>query len=128
MIVVPFEPLGVYAFRIILDGDHPGSAIVSLLCIIRAQQHFPRLTGNYQHSGRHTRSKIISNNETDVIQTVVKCVYRVTVHPLSIYPGPLLAKFTDLYGAYHAASGDLHLDILRCHQQYGQPRKLTSAQ
>ncbi len=39
-----------------------------------------------------------------------------------------MAKFTDMYGAYHAATGDLHLDILRCHQQYGEPRKLASIQ
>lgn len=67
------------------------------------------------------------NNEIDIIQTVAKCIYQITLHPLSKYPGPLIAKFTNLYGAYHAAVGDLHLDILRCHQQHGQRLEFTSS-
>ncbi|ORY69073.1 putative cytochrome P450 [Pseudomassariella vexata] len=46
-------------------------------------------------------------------------VYRAFFHPLAKYPGPLLSKFTNLYSAYHAWKGDIHLDVLRCHQKYG---------
>ncbi|KYK57384.1 cytochrome P450 [Drechmeria coniospora] len=46
-------------------------------------------------------------------------VYRAVFHPLSKYPGPFLAKFTNLYSAWHAWKGDIHLDIYRCHQKYG---------
>ncbi|KAI0551333.1 cytochrome P450 [Xylaria curta] len=47
-------------------------------------------------------------------------VYRIFFHPLAKYPGPLLARVTNLYSAYHAWRGDIHLDIWRCHQTYGQ--------
>ncbi|KUJ22174.1 cytochrome P450 [Mollisia scopiformis] len=51
---------------------------------------------------------------------VVFCLYRVTLHPYAKYPGPFLAKFTSLYGAYHAYHGDIHLDVERCHKKYGK--------
>ena len=46
-------------------------------------------------------------------------VHRLKFHPYSKYPGPLLAKLTNLYGLYHAYVGDLHLDVWRCHERYG---------
>ena len=45
--------------------------------------------------------------------------YRVYLHPLARYPGPLVAKITDLYSTYHAWKGDRHLEFWRCHEQYG---------
>ncbi|KAF5864593.1 hypothetical protein ETB97_007151 [Aspergillus alliaceus] len=47
------------------------------------------------------------------------CIYRVWFHPLAKYPGPLLAKVTNLYGGYYAWKGDLHIDMMRCHEKYG---------
>ena len=46
-------------------------------------------------------------------------VYRIHFHPLAKYPGPLLAKFTDLHSTYHAWKGDRHLEFWRCHEKYG---------
>ncbi|KAF7183231.1 hypothetical protein CNMCM7691_003144 [Aspergillus felis] len=46
-------------------------------------------------------------------------VYRLFFHPYAKYPGPLLAKLTSWYVLYHAYVGDLHTDIWRCHQKYG---------
>jgi hypothetical protein len=46
-------------------------------------------------------------------------VYDICFHPYAKYPGPFLAKFTDLYAGYHAWKGDIHLDMWRCHQIYG---------
>ncbi|KAI7456622.1 hypothetical protein KC368_g7 [Hortaea werneckii] len=45
--------------------------------------------------------------------------YRVFFHPLAKYPGPLLAKVTDLNSTYHAVRGDRHLEFWRCHEKYG---------
>ncbi|KAM7212583.1 Cytochrome P450 [Rhypophila decipiens] len=61
---------------------------------------------------------------------IARGIYLYFFHPLARYPGPFLAKFTDLYGAYHALRGDIHLDMWRCHQKYGDhvrygPNKLT---
>jgi hypothetical protein len=46
-------------------------------------------------------------------------VYRLTLHPLAKYPGPLLARITDLYLAYYAYKGSRHLAFHRAHVQYG---------
>ncbi|KAL4941785.1 hypothetical protein BDV06DRAFT_235814 [Aspergillus oleicola] len=50
---------------------------------------------------------------------LAKALYLVTFHPYARYPGPLLAKFTNFYAAYHSWKGDLHVDIWRCHERYG---------
>ncbi|KAK6076445.1 cytochrome P450 3A31 [Seiridium cupressi] len=46
-------------------------------------------------------------------------LYLAFFHPLARYPGPFLAKFTNAYAAYHGWKGDIHLDMWRCHQRYG---------
>jgi hypothetical protein len=50
---------------------------------------------------------------------ICNLIYNVHFHPYSKYPGPCLARFTDLYAGYHAWKGDIHLDMWRCHQVYG---------
>ncbi|KAL9086199.1 MAG: hypothetical protein Q9165_007264 [Trypethelium subeluteriae] len=46
-------------------------------------------------------------------------VYRAFLHPLAKYPGPFLAKFTNLYAAYYSWRGDIHKDMYYLHQKYG---------
>lgn len=45
--------------------------------------------------------------------------YRIFLHPLKDYPGPLLAKFTDFYGAFFAWRRELHRVTLRDHKTFG---------
>ncbi|RAL08542.1 cytochrome P450 [Aspergillus homomorphus CBS 101889] len=47
------------------------------------------------------------------------CIYRLYFHPLAEYPGPLSGKLTTWRAVWHGRSGDLHVDIWRCHQKYG---------
>jgi hypothetical protein len=46
--------------------------------------------------------------------------YRLLLHPLARYPGPLWAKISGFRAVYHAFIGDLHLDMLECHHRYGK--------
>ncbi|EFY92545.1 benzoate 4-monooxygenase cytochrome P450 [Metarhizium acridum CQMa 102] len=59
---------------------------------------------------------------------LARALYLVYVHPLAIYPGPLLAKLTDIYYAYYAWRGDIHLKIWEDHQKYEHktPSSFTS--
>ncbi|KAH7329668.1 cytochrome P450 [Stachybotrys elegans] len=45
--------------------------------------------------------------------------YRLLAHPLSRYPGPFLAKLSDIYSFYHAARGTLHHAMSRDHHTHG---------
>ncbi|KAI0914297.1 cytochrome P450 [Ustulina deusta] len=47
------------------------------------------------------------------------CIYRLYFHPLSRYPGPLIAKLSDFYGAYHASKTTLHVRTLQDHEKFG---------
>ncbi|KAI1482304.1 cytochrome P450 [Daldinia eschscholtzii] len=51
--------------------------------------------------------------------------YVILLHPLRQYPGPLLAKLTELFAGSHAFKKDLHLEILRCHEKYGSVVRLA---
>ena len=55
-----------------------------------------------------------------VLKLLSTAVYRVSFHPLSKYPGPLLGRITDLYSGYHAWKGDRHHDFLHLHHKYGK--------
>ncbi|KAI0018793.1 cytochrome P450 [Xylariomycetidae sp. FL0641] len=47
-------------------------------------------------------------------------VYRLCIHPLSCYPGPLAARISGLYGASYAWRGQLHTRTLQDHKTYGR--------
>ncbi|ORX95259.1 cytochrome P450 [Clohesyomyces aquaticus] len=46
-------------------------------------------------------------------------LYRLTLHPLAHYPGPPLARITDIHLAWYAYLGSRHLEFQRCHERYG---------
>ncbi|KAI4858580.1 cytochrome P450 [Hypoxylon rubiginosum] len=54
-----------------------------------------------------------------VLLGVLALTYRLLLHPLSDYPGPLVAKLTDGYGGYHASRKRLHLATYHDHLKYG---------
>lgn len=47
------------------------------------------------------------------------CGYRLSLHPLSTYPGPLLAKLSDVYAGYFVLHQKLHLQTFKNHMKYG---------
>ncbi|KAF2681132.1 cytochrome P450 [Lentithecium fluviatile CBS 122367] len=46
-------------------------------------------------------------------------LYRLYLHPLADYPGPLIGRITDFYSVYHCLKGDRYLDFLDLHNRYG---------
>ena len=54
--------------------------------------------------------------DIQLLSTLIYCLF---FHPLSKYPGPFFAKFTDLYNVYHCLKGDRHIEFHRIHRKYG---------
>lgn len=50
---------------------------------------------------------------------LLRCLYRLSLHPLSHIPGPLLPKITSLWLYYHAYVGDEATVIHKAHALYG---------
>ena len=60
-------------------------------------------------------------------QFVIVCSYRLLFHLFKDFSGPFLAKYTDLYGAFHAWKRKLHWVTFNDHKQYGiQPAPTSS--
>jgi cytochrome P450 len=47
-------------------------------------------------------------------------IYRLYLHPLREYPGPVLGKLTKFYNSYHCSRGRSHLWLEKLHAQYGE--------
>ncbi len=47
-------------------------------------------------------------------------VYQLFLSPLSRYPGPFWAKLSSLHNLYHAYHKDIHRDIKKQHERYGE--------
>ncbi|KAI0379439.1 cytochrome P450 [Hypomontagnella monticulosa] len=45
--------------------------------------------------------------------------FRLVLHPLRMYPGPLAARLSEGYGAYYALKQCLHIKAYRNHMKYG---------
>ena len=45
--------------------------------------------------------------------------YELFLSPLSSYPGPFLARISSIHNLYHAFKKDIHLDIWKQHEYYG---------
>ncbi|TPX07299.1 uncharacterized protein E0L32_010796 [Thyridium curvatum] len=56
---------------------------------------------------------------SSVAALIADIIYKLYFHPLAKYPGPPLARVSCLHATYHAWRGDLHLDMWRCHERYG---------
>ncbi|KAI9651317.1 hypothetical protein NHQ30_001356 [Ciborinia camelliae] len=55
-----------------------------------------------------------------ILVIVGYAIYQTKFHPLAIYPGPLLAKFSSLYAVYHAIHGTMHTNLYDLHQKHGE--------
>ena len=53
-------------------------------------------------------------------QLLIQSLYRVTLHPYAKYPGPFLAKISDLYATYFGWYESTHLEAWRRHEKYGK--------
>ncbi|KAI0976991.1 cytochrome P450 [Xylaria arbuscula] len=73
----------------------------------------------------HLMSSLFGTVLIRPIYTVVATIgliafsFQILLHPLRKYPGPLLAKFTNGYGAFYALKRSLHLQTLEDHRRYG---------
>ncbi|KAI0886384.1 cytochrome P450 [Annulohypoxylon maeteangense] len=52
-------------------------------------------------------------------------IYRLAIHPLRRYPGPILGGISDAYGGYLAFTRSDHLAIYQLHQRYGPVLRLA---
>jgi len=46
-------------------------------------------------------------------------IYRLYLHPLAKFPGPLIGRITDWYSVFHCLKGDRYLDFIDLHNRYG---------
>lgn len=76
------------------------------------------LLGSVLPAASATRNPCILT-QPSLDQVLGTCAYRIWFHPLSKYPGPVLAKVSNIYSAYYAWTGDIHIDMWRCHEKYG---------
>jgi len=53
-------------------------------------------------------------------KVVFICFYRIALHPLAKFRGPLLSKITDWSIVEQAASGDRHIETWKEHEKYGK--------
>ncbi|KAJ4413756.1 hypothetical protein N0V82_008345 [Gnomoniopsis sp. IMI 355080] len=54
-----------------------------------------------------------------VVFFVLRSIYYLTLHPLAGYPGPLLARITNITSLWHRANGSNHSWPLLLHKKYG---------
>ncbi|KAK0634894.1 cytochrome P450 [Bombardia bombarda] len=64
-------------------------------------------------------SAIAYASYTIITATIFFISYRLLLHPLSSYPGPLVAKLTGGYAGLYAIQKRLHIIIWRDHERYG---------
>lgn len=77
-----------------------------------------------QAPGRQGKHQTKSHQLT-LCQFAGLVVYRLCFHPLAKYPGPFLAKITDVHQLYHAWKGDRHLEFWRMHERYGTQPEMS---
>ena len=54
-----------------------------------------------------------------ILYYVCVVIYRLTLHPLAKYPGPIFGRTSQWYDVYHAFKGDKHINFYLLHKKYG---------
>lgn len=62
---------------------------------------------------------IITTFLTPIVLLIIRSIYRISFHPLSHIPGPILPKISSLWLHYHAYIGDEASSIRQLHAIYG---------
>lgn len=50
---------------------------------------------------------------------LIKSIYRLYFHPLAKYPGPFLARISNIHQTWHAYTGERALNLYQQHEKYG---------
>jgi hypothetical protein len=74
----------------------------------------------YVDPGNGERTQIFDARKLTGLKIAALALYRVFLHPLAKYPGPLLGRITDWYSVYHAVLEDRHWDLYQLHIKYGK--------
>ena len=61
------------------------------------------------------------DNQLNHLQLCGLFTYRLFLHPLRKYPGPILGSMTRWYAAFFVSRGVYHRQVLALHHAYGKP-------
>ena len=76
--------------------------------------------GNLELGRCRSNIQTVSNADLHALKAILSGIcYRLTLHPLAKFPGPLLARLTDWVTIYQTSTGDRHLDQLASHDIHG---------
>lgn len=83
------------------------------------QQRTVRFNDMYEISFQYLLLAASIPTSFALLYVVLLIHYELFLSPLSSYPGPFLARITPVHNLYHAFKKDIHHDIWKQHEYYG---------